>query len=507
MEREAPDFSSKNDVPYPSNSDLTEGEPIDGGSQPAGPYPQQPYQPTSPYSQQPYQPAGPYPQQPYQPVNPYSQQPYQPAGQYPQQPYQPSYPYYQPTQPMQPVTPWVGQPRTGIDPGVRQSGSGSRPRLSAWLAVALVAALVGGSIGAAVGAVVARSNERTVVEKFFPNKSVLAQPADIQEVLAKVLPAVVSVTTQVFNPTGTASGGVVEGAGTGMIVTPGGEVLTNNHVVAGSSIVSVSLYGQTLTRPAKVIGTDPSKDLALVQMEGVSGLPTVTFGNSSALLVGDSVLAIGNALALAGGPTVTSGIVSALNRSLSARDPITSAVENLTGLIQTDAPINPGNSGGPLVNSQGQVIGIDTAVAGSASNGYQAENIGFAIAINQVKPMMGMLSKGGTSPPSQATSNRPFMGIVVESVTPLLASSDGLHVGYGALVIQADYGEPAYTAGIRPHDVIIAVSGRKIESAPGLTAVLGSYVPGDTVTVTVKRASNLLHFKVRLARYPVSAAP
>ncbi len=487
MEREAPDFSSKKDVPYPSNSDLTEGEPIDGGSQPAGPYPQQPYQPTSPYSQQPYQ----------------------PAGQYPQQPYQPSYPYYQQTQPMQPVTPWVGQPRIGIDPGVRQSGSGSgsRPRLSAWLAVALVAALVGGSIGAAVGAVVARSNERTVVEKFFPNKSVLAQPADIQEVLAKVLPAVVSVTTQVFNPTGTASGGVVEGAGTGMIVTPGGEVLTNNHVVAGSSIVSVSLYGQTLTRPAKVIGTDPSKDLALVQMEGVSGLPTVTFGNSSALLVGDSVLAIGNALALAGGPTVTSGIVSALNRSLSARDPITSAVENLTGLIQTDAPINPGNSGGPLVNSQGQVIGIDTAVAGSASNGYQAENIGFAIAINQVKPMMGMLSKGGTSPPKQATSNRPFMGIVVESVTPLLASSDGLHVGYGALVIQADYGEPAYTAGIRPHDVIIAVSGRKIESAPGLTAVLGSYVPGDTVTVTVKRASNLLHFKVRLARYPVSAAP
>ncbi|MCL4442675.1 MAG: trypsin-like peptidase domain-containing protein, partial [Actinobacteria bacterium] len=345
------------------------------------------------------------------------------------------------------------------------------------------------------------------VEKFFPNKSVLAQPADIQEVLAKVLPAVVSVTTQVFNPTGTASGGVVEGAGTGMIVTPGGEVLTNNHVVAGSSIVSVSLYGQTLTRPAKVIGTDPSKDLALVQMQGVSGLPTVTFGNSSALLVGDSVLAIGNALALAGGPTVTSGIVSALNRSLSARDPITSAVENLTGLIQTDAPINPGNSGGPLVNSQGQVIGIDTAVAGSASNGYQAENIGFAIAINQVKPMMGMLSKGGTSPPRQATSNRPFMGIVVESVTPSLASSDGLHVGYGALVIQADYGEPAYTAGIRPHDVIIAVSGRKIESAPGLTAVLGSYVPGDTVTVTVKRASNLLNFKVRLARYPVSAAP
>ncbi len=487
MEREAPDFSSKKDVPYPSNSDLTEGEPIDGGSQPAGPYPQQPYQPTSPYSQQPYQ----------------------PAGQYPQQPYQPSYPYYQQTQPMQPVTPWVGQPRTGIDPGVRQSGSGSRPRprLSAWLAVALVAALVGGSIGAAVGAVVARSNERTVVEKFFPNKSVLAQPADIQEVLAKVLPAVVSVTTQVFNPTGTASGGVVEGAGTGMIVTPGGEVLTNNHVVAGSSIVSVSLYGQTLTRPAKVIGTDPSKDLALVQMEGVSGLPTVTFGNSSTLLVGDSVLAIGNALALAGGPTVTSGIVSALNRSLSARDPITSAVENLTGLIQTDAPINPGNSGGPLVNSQGQVIGIDTAVAGSASNGYQAENIGFAIAINQVKPMMGMLSKGGTSPPKQATSNRPFMGIVVESVTPLLASSDGLHVGYGALVIQADYGEPAYTAGIRPHDVIIAVSGRKIESAPGLTAVLGSYAPGDTVTVTVKRASNLLNFKVRLARYPVSAAP
>ncbi len=483
MERESSNFGSGKDIPYSSDSDFIDGEPIYSGSQPAGQYPQQPYQP-----------AGQYPQQPYQP-----------AGQYPQQPYQPSYSYYQQTQLMQPVAPWIGQSRIGTDSGVRQSGS--RPRLSTWLVIALVAAMVGGSIGAAVGAVVARSNERTVVEKFFPNKSVLARPTDIQEVLAKVLPAVVSITTQVFNPTGTVSGGVVEGAGTGMIVTSGGEVLTNNHVVAGSSIVSVSLYGQTLTRPAKVIGTDPSKDLALVQIEGVHGLPTVTFGNSSALLVGDSVLAIGNALALAGGPTVTSGIVSALNRSLSARDPITSAVEHLTGLIQTDAPINPGNSGGPLVNSQGQVIGIDTAVAGSASNGYQAENIGFAIAINQVKPMMGMLSKGGTSPPKQVTSNRPFMGIVVESVTPALASSDDLHVDYGALVIQADYGEPAYIAGIRPHDVIIAISGRKIESAPGLTTVLGSYAPGDMITVTVKRASNLLNFKVRLARYPVSAAP
>ncbi|MHB8262793.1 MAG: S1C family serine protease [Acidimicrobiales bacterium] len=402
---------------------------------------------------------------------------------------------------------WPGSPMGGVRLSPAGASGAVPPRERIWIAIALVSALVGGLIGASVGAVVARNTEKTVVETFFPNRSVVAQPSDVQEVLAKVLPSVVSVTTQVFNPTGTASRGLVEGAGTGMIVTSQGEVLTNNHVVAGASIVSVALYGQTLERQARVIGTDPAKDLALVQIEGVHGLPTVTLGNSSSLLVGDSVLAVGNALALAGGLTVTAGIVSALNRSLEARDPITSAVEHLTGLIQTDAPINPGNSGGPLVNSQGQVVGINTAVAGSASNGYQAENIGFAIAVNQVKPLMGLLQRGGTAYPVGRTSGKPFMGVVVESVTPTLAKSSGLHVDYGAMVVQTDPGAPATVAGIRPGDVIIEVSGIRVGDAVGLTSALGGDVPGSVVSVMVERGSKRLSFSVKLDSFPVSAAP
>ena len=149
-----------------------------------------------------------------------------------------------------------------------------------------------------------------------------------------------------------------------MIIERSGIVLTNNHVIAGAQTVTVTLYGQTKPWPARVIGTDAHKDIALVQIEGLKGqsLPTVRFGNSNTSQQGDGVLAIGNALALAGGPTVTEGIVSAEDRSLTATTEDGTA-ENLTGLIQTDAPINPGNSGGPLVNSSGEVVAMNTAVA------------------------------------------------------------------------------------------------------------------------------------------------
>ena len=151
-----------------------------------------------------------------------------------------------------------------------------------------------------------------------------------------------------------------------MILTADGEILTNNHVVAGATSVTVTLFGQTNALAAHVVGTDPSEDVALVQIDHASGLPTVTFGNSGQTQVGDSVLAIGNALALAGGPTVTEGIISAENRSLTAEND-SGQTENLTGLIQTDAAINPGNSGGPLVNAQAQVVGMNTAVASSTT--------------------------------------------------------------------------------------------------------------------------------------------
>ncbi len=231
-----------------------------------------------------------------------------------------------------------------------------------WVWVVVVSAGLAALIGALVGAEVGTNSQQTIVKQFFPNTSALAKPQDVQEILARVEPAVVSIDADSNGGGSSAGGDVVESAGTGMILTPDGQVLTNNHVVDGATSVTVTLFGQTNALPAHVVGTDPGNDLALVQIDQASGLPTVTLGNSSQTRVGDSVLAIGNALALAGGPTVTEGIVSAEDRSLSAVND-SGQTENLTGLLQTDAAINPGNSGGPLVDSSGKVIGMNTAVA------------------------------------------------------------------------------------------------------------------------------------------------
>jgi len=402
--------------------------------------------------------------------------------------------------------PWQGPPPhpPGLPPWSLPSVQSGASPASPWrttLVLALVSALIGALVGGLVGAAVGRSSERTIVEKFFPNRSVLVHPADVQEVLAKVLPAVVSIDTEIFQGQSLFSGSFVEGAGTGMIITPGGEVLTNNHVIAGASSVTVTLYGQSVPHPARVIGTDPADDLALVQVEGVSDLPTVELGNSSEAEVGDEVLAIGNALALAGGPTVTEGIISAEGRQLSAVDPVTGAPEHLSGLIQTDAAINPGNSGGPLVDSSGQVIGINTAVASATSGNAPAQDIGFAIAINTAKPIIPLLERGGTRPPVNHPSGG-FMGVGVESVTSALAAADHLAVTYGALVVQVTPGGPAYKAGIEVGDVIIRVNSTPVNSASSLTAILEKLSPGTVASVTVERGSEQLSVAVVLTSRP-----
>ncbi len=263
-----------------------------------------------------------------------------------------------------------------------------------WVLVVILSAVIAAAVGGGVGYVLASRSQQTIVEKFFPNSSPLAKTADIQEILAKVEPAVVSIETL-----GTVRGNgsaTVAGAGTGMILTSSGEVLTNDHVVAGASTVSVTLFGQTHPLSARVIGTDPAQDLALIQIEGAHDLPTVQLGDSNQVLVGDTVIAIGNALALSGGLTVTEGIVSSKNRTLNATSEVTGKSENLSGLIQTQAPINSGNSGGPLVNTAGQVIGMNTAVAESTQGNAPAQNIGFAIAIDTIKPLLALLRSGGT---------------------------------------------------------------------------------------------------------------
>jgi putative serine protease PepD len=262
--------------------------------------------------------------------------------------------------------------------------------LPGWLGVAILAAVVGAVVGSSLVAVFASRAPQTIVREYFPGTTGTVKVGDVQSILASVLPAVVSIDTSSLRDIDNL-GDYVEGAGTGMIIEPSGVILTNNHVVAGAETVTVTFYGQVKRFPAKVIGVDAQKDIALVQVEGAGdSLPVVHLGNSNSAQQGDGVLAIGNALALAGGPTVTEGIVSALDRSLIATtDEGTS--ERLTGLIQTDAPINPGNSGGPLVDSSGQVVAMNTAVATSSAGNAPAQNVGFGIAVDEIRTVVAQI--------------------------------------------------------------------------------------------------------------------
>ncbi len=375
-----------------------------------------------------------------------------------------------------------------------------------WLWLVVVTALVSALVGGLVGAVVGAGSQQTIVTQFAPNRSVLAHPQDVQEVLAKVEPAVVSIDSA-SGSGGSAGGDFVQAAGSGMIITPDGEVLTNNHVVAGASAVTVTLFGQTKALSAHVLGTDATDDLALIQVDHVSGLPTVTLGDSSQTRVGDSVLAIGNALALAGGPTVTEGIVSAENRSLSAQND-TGQTENLAGLLQTDAAINPGNSGGPLVNAQAQVIGMNTAVASSSTGNAPTENIGFAITVDSVKPRLAQLRQGGsggTGSPTPAvvpSSNSAYIGVTVGPVTPAVQQQDNLTPSSGALVLSIQPGSPAASAGLQVDDVIVSLDSTTIQSPSDLTAAIHPHKPGDRVTLSIYRGSNQMSVPVTLEARP-----
>ena len=209
----------------------------------------------------------------------------------------------------------------------------------------------------------------------------LARPGDIYSILDRVEPAVVSVSVSGFAQDDLTSVTPRAGAGTGVILTPDGDVLTNAHVIANAGAIKVKLPTGDKTYDAVLLGSDPAADVAVIHVQGVSNLPTVTLGRSANVRVGDQVVAIGNALALPGGPTVTTGIVSALDRTIG------SGTRRLTNLIQTDAAINPGNSGGPLVNANAEVVGINTAVIQASSQG-DAQNIGFAIASDTIRPMI-----------------------------------------------------------------------------------------------------------------------
>jgi serine protease Do len=303
----------------------------------------------------------------------------------------------------------------------------------------------------------------------------------IANVVARVLPAVVNVTTDVFQPTNEVSGQQAQGVGTGFIVRSDGVIVTNCHVVEHASRITVSTSAQDPAQyQARVIGGDCEHDLAVLKVSA-SNLPTVTLGDSDALRLGQRVVALGYALALEGGPTVTSGIVSSLDRTIQAQDPgcdpttCPNGSRTYSDVIQTDAAINHGNSGGPLVNMRGQVVGINTAGDDSA------ENIGFAIAINSAKDT---IEKGETDPLGAVA----YLGVSTRPVTSDLALQFGLPVDSGAYVLATTSGAPAAGAGIRQGDVIVAIDGHTIASSEDLGSVLDGLKPGTTVDVDLVRS-------------------
>jgi S1-C subfamily serine protease len=284
-----------------------------------------------------------------------------------------------------------------------------------------------------------------------------------------------------------------EAAGTGMVLTAEGEVLTNNHVVEGATAITVTISGRSHTYPARVLGTDRTDDVALLQVEGVSGLKTVRLGDSSRVAVGEPVVAIGNASNLPGPPSVTDGTVTALDRSITAQDDI-NGPEELSGLIQSNAPLRPGDSGGPLVNASGQTIGMNTA----ASRGFRfssGSSVGFAIPINQAVSIVRQI-EGGSGGGNIQIGRRGFLGVEVRDLDAR---------GSGALVTGVVSGGPAQSAGIVKGDVIVSIDSKPVDTASTLTRLLTGHHPADSLGVGwVDQAGRHRRAVVRLGEGPAA---
>ena len=369
----------------------------------------------------------------------------------------------------------------------------SRTLWSTRLSLLLVAALVGGLAGHFASPASSSTGGVTINEvSNRPGPAVLPSGESIPKLVQKVLPSVVSIDV---------TGNGTEDQGTGMIISKGGLVLTNNHVIAaavGRGTISITRSGSTKGQSATLIGTNPVDDVALIKINGASNLPVVTFGNSNALEAGDAVVAIGNALGLAAGtPTVTQGIVSALGRTVTAGTSTSS--ETLNNMIQTDAAINPGNSGGPLLDSSGDVIGMNTAVAGTLSDGENTQNIGFAIPVATIQSLLKSLMAG-----ESVVNHGAFIGVEIESMTPSLQQQYGFTVSSGAVVMSVISGTGAASAGVKQGDIIVGINKSTVQSAQDVTAVVSALKPGSRITLHVIRGTKHLSIQVTLGRQPAS---
>ena len=377
-------------------------------------------------------------------------------------------------------------PEPAVQPAPTATTTAARPSPSfaRTLTAAIVAAIIlatGGGIG--VGWTLARYlNDHTATQTAQVQTAPKVQQGtsganlDLNAVTRKVSPSVVDINTTIQTASGSAAA-----AGTGLIITSSGDVLTNNHVVEGSVSIKVTIQGKSGRYTATVVGVDPADDLAVIHITGMSGLPTVTMGDSSAMKIGDTVFALGNALGLGGAPRVTQGNVTALDQSITASDN-GSHPEQLTGMIQTDAEISPGDSGGALVNSAGQVIGIITA---GEAQGFRSTSTTIAYAIPSSKATdIADLILAGKAGNGIYIGPVGYLGVAVQDVDAATASQLGLSVDSGALVRSVVAGSPAEHAGITAGSVITGVNSSVVDSSDSLGNALHQFKPGDRVTIS-----------------------
>ena len=353
-------------------------------------------------------------------------------------------------------------------------------RIAAFIVlIAVVAAAAGAGIGWGLARAVnnrpvaqATTSPEAPIQQVTPGTST-SPSSTTDAIAAKVSPAIVDINTVLGN--GAA-------AGTGMLISSTGEILTNNHVVNGSTSITVTVQGRSQKYSAHVVGVDISQDIAVIQIDGsVSGLPTVKFADSSSLEVGQTVVALGNALGRGGAPNVTSGQITALDQTITASSGGSSS-ETLNGMIQSDAVIYEGDSGGALVNTSGQVVGMITA---GQAQGFRssASDVGFAIAANTAVGVVNRI-RAHEQAADLTYGQVGFLGVSVQTLDAFSAQQLGLSVSSGALVTSVQPGSGAEAAGIARNSVITKVGGASVTSSDTLGTAIRSHRPCDGVSVT-----------------------
>ena len=328
------------------------------------------------------------------------------------------------------------------------------------------------------------------------NTTITKEEANLADLVKKVSPTVVSVVTTQMSGQGYFQQ-EVEGAGTGIVISSDGYIVTNKHVVSGARTVQVVMSDGTRHSDVSVIGADPLNDIAFLKMKGVKDLPVASLGDSGTVRVGQNAIAIGNSLGQYQN-TVTSGIISGLGRPVTAASSeLGSRVESLTDLLQTDAAINPGNSGGPLINMAGQVIGINTAIAADA------QGIGFAIPINAAKGLIrGVIVHGKVE--------KAYVGVQYVAITPDIRTQYDLSVKQGALVRASGSGSavvsgsPADKAGVKDGDIITKVNDKVVGEQGGFGSLVAEFMPGEKIELTIIRDGKERQISLTLGTYTES---